>query len=286
LSAYVGLGPEYIVGGNGSDELIDLLLRLLVASGDEVVTTVPTFDMYRFCTQVCCGKVVEVVRLKDFRVDVAAVRAAITPRTRLIFIANPNNPTGTLISEKEIVALAETGLPLVIDEAYYEFSRQTVVGLVPRYQNLMVLRTFSKWAGLAGLRVGYGIFTPVITDILIKIKPPYNINSAALVAARESLNDRDYLLKTVDKMVVERGRLLELLRGIKYLKPVPSNANFILCEVISGQAKAIQDELERQGILVRYYDTPLLRNYIRISVGKPEQTDRVIQALRELEVRQ
>ena len=189
LSQYVGLGPEYIVAGNGSDELIDLLLRIFVAPGDEVITTVPTFDMYRFCTQVCRGKVIEVVRLANFEVDVPAIKAAITKRTRLIFITNPNNPTGTVVPRNDILALAETGLPLVIDEAYYEFSGQTVANLVPEYNNLMVLRTFSKWAGLAGLRIGYGIFPAKIADILLKIKPPYNVNMAATVAARESIKD-------------------------------------------------------------------------------------------------
>jgi histidinol-phosphate aminotransferase len=282
LSNYVGLGPEYIVAGNGSDELIDLVLRLFVAPGDEVITTVPTFDMYRFCTQVCCGKVVEVIRRQDFEVDVAAVKAAITRKTRLIFITNPNNPTGTLVPQDDILALVETGLPLVIDEAYYEFSGQTAVNLVPQYQNLMVLRTFSKWAGLAGLRIGYGIFPAKIADILIKIKPPYNVNMAALVAARESLKDYKYLLGTVMKMKEERNRLWEKLKQLDFLKPVPSKANFILCEVIKGKADCLQNELEKRGILVRYYDTPLLRNYIRISVGKPEHTDKIIEVFREL----
>jgi histidinol-phosphate aminotransferase len=282
LSEYVGLGSEYLVAGNGSDELIDLLLRLFVEKGDEVITTVPTFDMYRFCTQVCCGKVVEVLRSKDFNVDVAAILAAINGKTRVIFITNPNNPTGTLMPLKDILKLVETGIPLVIDEAYYEFAGQTVVNLVPRFANLMVLRTFSKWAGLAGLRVGYGVFPPQIADILIKVKPPYNVNMAALVAARESLKDREYLLGTVRKMIEERERLWEKLKSIKFLKPVPSQANFILCEVVRGKADMIQDELEKQGILVRYYNTSLLRNYIRISIGKPEHTDRIIEALKEL----
>jgi histidinol-phosphate aminotransferase len=196
LSGYVGLGPEYLVAGSGSDELIDLLLRMFLEPGAETITTVPTFDMYRFSTQVCNGRAVEVIRLKDFRVDVAAIKAAVTSKTRIIFIANPNNPTGNLIPEKDILELIEIGLPLVIDEAYYEFAGKTVVNLVPEYENLIVLRTFSKWAGLAGLRIGYGIFTPKIAEILLKIKPPYNINMAALVAAGESLKDKDYLLGT------------------------------------------------------------------------------------------
>jgi histidinol-phosphate aminotransferase len=282
LSQYVGLGPEYIVAGNGSDELIDLLLRMFVAPGDEVITTVPTFDMYRFSTQVCRGKVIEVVRLANFEVDVPAIKAAITKRTRLIFITNPNNPSGTMVPRNDILALAETGLPLVIDEAYYEFSGQTVANLVPEDNNLMVLRTFSKWAGLAGLRIGYGIFPAKIADILLKIKPPYNVSMAAAVAARESIKDSQYLLGTVRKMIEERSRLFDKLREVKYLKPIPSQANFILCQVVQGDAKYIQDELEKKGILVRYYNTPLLRNFIRISVGKPEQTDKVIGALIEI----
>ncbi|MDD5704191.1 MAG: aminotransferase class I/II-fold pyridoxal phosphate-dependent enzyme, partial [Dehalococcoidales bacterium] len=175
-----------------------------------------------------------------------------------------------------------TGLPLVVDEAYFEFCGQTAAPLVQEHPNLMVLRTFSKWAGIAGLRIGYGIFAPPIADILIKIKPPYNINLAAAVAARESIKDRAYLLSTVQKMIEERGRLFQKLEQLEFLKPLPSQANFILCEVIKGDARFYQEELEKQGILVRYYNTPLLRNYIRISAGKPEQTDKVIKALSEL----
>jgi len=282
LSRYVGLGTEYLVAGNGSDELIDLLLRLFLGPGDEAIVNVPTFDMYRFCTEVCCGKVVNVLRKKDFTVDVAAIKSAITPRTRIIFVTSPNNPTGTVISREDILELVKTGLPLVVDEAYYEFSGQTVASLVPQYSNLIVLRTFSKWAGIAGLRIGYGIFPANIADILIKVKPPYSINMAASVAAQESIKDRDYLLGTVQKMIRERDRLFAKLGNLDFVKPIPSQANFILCEVTRGDAKWYQDELEKRGILIRYYNTPLLRNYFRISVGKPEQTARIIEALQEL----
>jgi histidinol-phosphate aminotransferase len=282
LSQYVGLGEEHIVAGNGSDELIDLLLRIFIEPGDEVLIAVPTFDMYRFCTEVCRGKAVNVLRNKDYEVDVKAVKASVTDRTRLIFITSPNNPTGTIISEKDILELVETGLPLVIDEAYFEFSGQSVAKLVPQYPNLMVLRTFSKWAGLAGLRIGYGLFPLKIADILMKVKPPYSINLAALVAARESFKDMPYLSGTIRQMIEERGRLFQKLKQLDFLRPVPSQANFILNEVTRGQAKFFQDELEKQGILVRYYNTPLLRNFFRISVGKPEHTDRIIAALREL----
>jgi histidinol-phosphate aminotransferase len=279
LSQYVGLGTEYLVAGNGSDELIDLLLRILLAPGDEAIINVPTFDMYRFCTEVCRGKVVNVLRRKDFTVDVAAIKAALTDKTRIIFVTSPNNPSGTIVPEKDILELLKTGLPVVVDEAYYEFNGQSVAQLVPQYRNLIVLRTFSKWAGIAGLRVGYGIFTPELTDVLIKVKPPYNINLAAQVAVQESIKDSLYLLGTVKKMIEERARLFAKLQKLDFLKPVPSQANFILCEVVRGDAKQIQNDLEKRGILIRYYNTPLLKNYIRISAGKPEQTDKIIAAL-------
>jgi histidinol-phosphate aminotransferase len=282
LEQYTGLKKDYLVAGNGSDELIDLLLRMFLDVGDEIITNVPTFDMYRFSTEVCRGRVINIKRNNDFSLDIESIKKSITPRTRLIFITNPNNPTGTNIPVEEIMELQQTGLPLVVDEAYYEFSEKTVIDLVPQYGNLMVLRTFSKWAGLAGLRIGYGAFPLKIADILMKIKPPYNVNLAAMVAARESIKDRDYLLGTVKKMITERSRLMAALEKIDYLNPVPSHANFILCEVTGGNAKLIQDEMENRGILIRYYNTPLLSNYVRFSVGKPEQTDRIIEALHEI----
>ncbi len=282
LSLYLGLGMEYLVAGNGSDELIDLLLRMFLEPGDEVIINVPTFDMYRFSTEVCRGKLIEVLRKKDFEVDIEAVKAAVTKKTRLIFVTSPNNPTGTVISENDIRELINLGLPLVVDEAYFEFSGNTVVSLVPKFDNLMVLRTFSKWAGLAGLRIGYGVFPLKIADIILKIKPPYSINMAAALAARISIQEKDYLLGTVGKMIQERGRMFGMLQELPFLKPVPSQANFVLCEVTRGDAKYLQDELLRRGILVRYYNTPLLRNYIRISAGKPEQTNKIIQALKEI----
>lgn len=282
LAGYAGLAPEYLVAGNGSDELIDLLLRLFLDTGDEVIVAVPTFDMYRFSTEVCRGKVINVLRDKNFAVDVAAIKAAVTSRTRMIFVTSPNNPTGTIISEDSILELLKLGLPLVVDEAYYEFSGHSVISWVPRYSNLIVLRTFSKWAGLAGLRIGYGAFSLKLTDILMKIKPPYSINMAASLAAKISLQEKDYLLGTVKLMIEERARLMSQLQELSFLAPVPSQANFILIKVLRGDAKFFQDELEKRGILVRYYNSALLKNYFRISVGKPQQTDKIMAALKEL----
>jgi histidinol-phosphate aminotransferase len=146
----------------------------------------------------------------------------------------------------------------------------------------MVLRTFSKWAGLAGLRVGYGIFPPEIAGYLLKIKLPYNVNVAALVAVQESLKDVDYLMSRVKAIIAERDRMFQELEKLDWLKPFPSQANFIFCSVLKGDAGELQQKLQQKGILIRYFNLPRLQNSIRISVGKPEDTDALIKVLREL----
>ena len=282
LAGYTGIDARYIVAGNGSNQLIDLVLRILIHNGDEVITCTPTFGIYSFSTELCGGTLIEVPRDKDFNVDLDTVKAAITKKTKIICLVNPNNPTGTLMPRQDIMEIVATGIPVLIDEAYYEFSGQTIAPLVGQYQNLMVLRTFSKWAGLAGLRVGYGLFPPLIADYLMRSKIPYNINVAALVAVRESLKDIDYLMNTVKKIVTEKNRLFNELKKLQWLKPFPSKANFILCEVLTGNAKELWQKLQNKGILVRYFEQPRLKSFIRFSVGKPEHTDTLINALREI----
>jgi histidinol-phosphate aminotransferase len=282
LERYSGIDAKHIVAGSASNQLIDLVLRLFISKGDEVINCVPTFGIYRFSTELCGGTLVEVPRDEKFAVNVSAVKAAISGKTKIIFLASPNNPTGTITPQPDILELIDTGLPVLVDEAYYEFSGQTVAPLVSRYENLMVLRTFSKWAGLAGLRVGYGLFPPKIADYLLRIKIPYNVNVAALVAVEESLKDMDYLMSRVRAIITERGRLFGKLKRLEWLKPFPSQANFILCSVKNGKAKELRQKLQDKGILVRYFDEPLLKNFIRISVGKPEHTDVLIKALQEI----
>jgi histidinol-phosphate aminotransferase len=282
LEGYTGIGAQHIVVGSGSNQLIDLIIRLFVGSGDEVINCVPTFDIYRFSTKICGGTLIEVPRDENFALNVNAVKAAISKKSKLIFLANPNSPTGNITPQRDILEILDIGLPVVVDEAYYEFSGATVAPLVSRYNNLMGLRTFSKWAGLAGLRIGYGIFPPKIADYLLKIKIPYNVNVAALVAVRESLKDIDYLRGRVKAIVTERERLFGELKKLQFLKPFPSQANFIFCSVLNGRASKLQQKLQSRGILVRYFDKPLLQNGIRISVGKPEHTDALITALQEI----
>jgi histidinol-phosphate aminotransferase len=282
LSGYTGMSMRQIVAGAGSDQLIDLILRLFLEPGDEVINCVPTFVMFDFFTRLNGGTVVEIPRDKEYLVDVGAVKKAVTGKTKVIFMASPNNPTGTIMPQADILKVLDTGVPVVVDEAYYEFDGETAVPLIGQYSNLMVLRTFSKWAGLAGLRVGYGVFSPKIADHMLRIKEPYCVNAAALVAVKESLKDINYLMASVKTIIMERERLFGRLGEISWLKPYPSQANFILCLVLKGGARELQQRLEDRGILIRYFDNPLLRDCVRVSIGRPEENDILMETLNEI----
>jgi len=282
LEKYTGLGRQHIVCGMGSDELIDLILRLFLKPGDEVINFPPTFGMYPFSTDVCGGRVVDVPRTEDFALDMVGMKKALTRRAKVIFVASPNNPTGDTATEKEIMELVETEKIVVVDEAYFEFSNMTTAKLVPSYPNLIVLRTFSKWAGLAGLRIGYGFFPVEIAGYLMKIKQPYNANAAAQAAVLASLADIGYLRANVTKIVMERERLFGKLKELDWLRPYPSQGNFILCSLPGGKAKEIWQQLRKKGIFVRHFDTPRLKDCLRISVGRPEDTDALVKALKEV----
>jgi histidinol-phosphate aminotransferase len=282
LADYTGVSMEQIVAGSGSDQLIDLLIRLFCAPGDEIINLPPTFAMFKFYADLQGVKVISVPRDADYGIDVPGIKKAVSAKTKLIFIANPNNPTGTLTPENMISEVLELGLPTVVDEAYFEFTGKTFASRVGKLPNLMVLRTFSKWAGLAGLRVGYGLFPARVADILHAVRDPYNVNIAALVAAKESLKDAASLLAKVKLIVAERERLYGELGKLAWLKHYPSRANIILCRVFKGEAKALQAALDERSILVRYFNSPGLENCLRFSVGKPEEDDILLKALKEI----
>jgi len=282
LAGYAGVSAESIVAGAGSDDLIDIILRLFIEPGERVINCPPTFGMYPFCTVIAGGEVLKVQRTADFSLDLAAIKKAVDAKTKAVFIASPNNPSGNQAGEAEIKELLSLGLMVVVDEAYIEFSGSSLTPLVPQYANLIVLRTLSKWAGIAGLRAGYGICPVNIVPYMMKIKQPYNINMAAYVGILESLADIDYLQKTVRALVNERDTLYRGLQQFKWLKPYPSQANFILCAVLGRSAKDIYLKLQKKGIFIRYFETPELKDYIRISAGRPQDTARVIAALRNM----
>jgi histidinol-phosphate aminotransferase len=313
LSQFTGAPTENLVVGAGADELIDLTMRVTLNPGDTVLNCPPTFGMYAFDADLNNAKVVNVPRKADFSVDVDGILdAAQKFSPKLIFLTSPNNPDGSLLPQPILQKLLALPALVVLDEAYIEFAEvdnsildnsilespnnqsrtsnneyrlsnapSRITGVHQR-DNLIVLRTFSKLAGLAGLRVGYGAFPTWLMPTLWKAKQPYNVNVAASAAAIASLEDPAYLDWTVKILVAERERLFDALSAIPWLSPYPSSANFILCrvapEVDAAQLKA--DLAQKHGIFIRYFNKPGLTDCIRISVGKPEQTDTLLNALK------
>jgi histidinol-phosphate aminotransferase len=290
LAAFSGVPEEYLLAGSGADELIDLLMRVFLEPGDCILSCPPTFGMYSFDAELNAARCLEVPRNTDFSLDLGAIRRAVNEhRPKLFFITSPNNPDGSLISSEVIDDLLSLDTLIVLDEAYIEFAGENLgadlsrIQEAPARQNLVVLRTFSKWAGLAGLRVGYGAFPGWLMPVLWKAKQPYNVNVAASVAAQVSLEHVEDLSATVQNLIGERERLLAALQTIPYLKPYPTRANFILCQVVGRDAAELKARLAREhGIFIRYFDKPGLRDHIRISVGRPEDTGTLIKALQVL----
>ena len=288
LAVFSGVPEQNLLAGSGADELIDLVLRVVLEPQERVLVCPPTFSMYAFDTRLNAGQVVDVSRKADFSLDLDAIRAMVSEqRPKILFLTSPNNPDGSLLPQETLEELLRLPLLVVLDEAYIEFSGQGRLGdeatrlrEVPRRDNLIVLRTFSKWAGLAGLRVGYGAFPGWLMPTLWKAKQPYNVNVAASTAAIASLQDLEFLAANVERLRSERARLMAALKEVPFLRPYPSQANFILCRVMGVDAAALKNDLAvRYGILVRYFNAPGLQDHIRISVGRPEDTDRLLKAL-------
>lgn len=284
LAAYTGISDERIIAGSGADELIELIVRLTMDPGDQALDLTPTFGMYSVTMEMYGIEVVEVPRDEDFQVDIDAIQLAISPRTKLLFLCNPNNPTGTLTPEAEVRELLSLGPVVVVDETYHEFSGSTVAHLVHEYDNLVVLRSMSKWAGLAGVRLGYGIMAPELVGYMMGIKHPYNTSVAAQVALFATLQDTDLLLQRVRLLVEERERMRGMLEDSLGVTCMPSKGNFLLCRFPDGQARELQMKLAKKGIFVRWFSDERLTNYLRISSGKPAETETLVDTLKELMV--
>jgi histidinol-phosphate aminotransferase len=285
LADYTGVGAEHILVGNGADELIDLVLRLFIEPGDTIIDCPPTFTMYSLTASWLGNcEVLKVPRHADFSLDVDAVAKAVEESdAKLLFVCNPNNPDGGLTSPETMQRLLELPVTVVVDEAYIEFSEfEGFAPWVTQTPNLIVMRTLSKWAGLAGLRVGYGIFPLEIIQHLWKIKHPFNVNIAADIMAQATLADIQTMQERIARILDERERLYGLLQDISYLEPLRSEGNYLLCRVTDRPTAELKQALDQRGILIRNYTRPGLESYVRISIGKPEHTDALIKALQEL----
>jgi histidinol-phosphate aminotransferase len=283
LARYAGVAPEQVVLGNGADELIDLLIRLYVEPGQAVLACPPTFGMYRFCAHVNRCDVLFVPSRPDFSIDVQGVEKTVREQgkaVRLLFLVSPGNPSGRAIPLSVIERLLALPVVVAVDEAYIEFGGTSAVSLLDEYQNLVVLRTFSKWAGMAGLRLGYALLAPHIADYLECIRPPYNVNTAAMAAALAILRDKEATQANVDHLIAQRERLQEALAEFSWLEPLPSEAVFILCRLKGCESHEVFQALAQQGVIVRWFSGPRMKDYIRISVGSARQNDALLAALR------
>jgi histidinol-phosphate aminotransferase len=282
IGAYVGADAEQIVLGSGSDELLHQAAMLFLSPGDAMVSCPPTFGMYDFMGRLYDARLVEVPRNEDFTLDLARLEGVLDAGAKLLYLASPNNPTGTPLPRDQILRLIDYPVAVVLDEAYAEFAGESAVDLVNAHDNLIVVRTFSKWAGLAGLRAGYAVIPLPLVEVVWNVKIPYNLSVASEQGILASLDDQATLRERVRLIIAERERMHGLLSELPFVRPYPSAGNFILCEVRGIEARAVRDRLRQQGILIRYFDSAGLRNCVRISVGRPHDTDRVIAALEEI----
>ncbi len=283
LSRRHGVPQECIVVGNGSNDLLELAAGAFLAPGRAAVYSQHAFAVYPLATQARGARGI-VVPAKNYGHDLEAMLAAITPETRVVFIANPNNPTGTFATGGEIgnfLARARRDVAVVVDEAYSEYLppnlRYDSVTLLEKYSNLILTRTFSKVYGLAGLRVGFGLMHPDVADLLNRVRQPFNVNSLALAAAVAALEDRKFVAKSTK---MNRLGLARLERAFKTLglEFIPSCANFVAFRV--SRAGTVYEKLLRQGVIVRplaNYDMP---DHLRVTVGTPKENEKFLRALR------
>lgn len=285
LAKRLRVTPKALVFGNGSNEIIELLVRTYLKPGQEAVTSECSFLVYDLVVP-AAGGILRKAPLRNFTYDLEAIRSQVNRKTRIIFIANPNNPTGTIVREPEFVRflrkIPDTVL-VVMDEAYAEFAADSryprSLKLLGRFPNLVILRTFSKIYGLAGLRIGYGVARPEVIDYLNRVRQPFNVNGVAQIAARAALDDRKHIQATRENN--RRGLALmykEFHRlGIRY---IPSQANFLLFQV-PGSGEEYYQHLLRAGVIVRPMGGYGLPDWLRVSIGRPGENRRFLSALKK-----
>ncbi|MTV81681.1 histidinol-phosphate transaminase [Secundilactobacillus folii] len=278
----LGVLPESLVFGDGLDEIIELLSRTLLSAGDEVILTKPTFSEYALHAEIEGAKLVDVPVDEQGATDLKQMAAAVTPKTAMIWLCNPNNPTGAYLTSQAIEALLAkipTSVYLVVDEAYIDFVTEeaspSVVDLVAKYSNLVVLRTFSKVYGLANFRVGFAVVSTELASILQTVRLPYNLSTFAEIAATAAYSDQAFVKDIVKKVAVERNKWQEFLTEMK-IRFYPSQANFLFINI--NNASELSDYLLNQGYLIR---TGLGQNWLRITIGKPSDNKAVQDFIRK-----
>ncbi len=286
LSEKFNLKPENFIIGNGSNEIIELLIRAFVRPGEEVIMGDPSFIVYRTATVITGGKPV-FVKLENFEYNLEKMRLAINNKTKMVIIDNPNNPTGVIVRKRELdifVSSLPERVILVLDEAYREFVQDEgypgELDYISCGKPVVVLRTFSKAYGLAGLRIGYGITDESITDCLNRLRQPFNVNFAAQVAAVAALDDVEHIKRTVENNKNGMNFIIKNMTAMG-LRCIPSHSNFILVE-LPMDADLMYKEMLKRGIILRSMKGYGLTNYIRITIGLPEDNERVVREFRSI----
>ncbi|MCK8816918.1 histidinol-phosphate transaminase [Natroniella sulfidigena] len=286
LATKLGVKEEELIFGNGSDELLALLGQTFITEQAEVIMAGTTFSEYRFATNIMGGKIVT-VPLKEYTHDLEAMAAAITPNTKLIFICNPNNPTGTIVTKDEVdnfLNQVPDDVIVIFDEAYYEYvanpAYPETVDYLADYENIIILRTFSKAYALAGLRIGYGIASQKLIDYIERVRQPFNVNLMAQKAAIASLATEDHLAKSVELNQVGKEYLYQEFDklGLEY---VPTGSNFILVDVAEDSTRVFE-ELMQRGVIIRDMSAFGYQTKIRVTVGLPEENEFFIEQLKEV----
>jgi histidinol-phosphate aminotransferase len=271
-----GLSGDSVVLGNGSTDVINFVVHTFVAPGDEAIIPVPTFPMYEARVKVAGGVVVAVPMKTDFYWDMPAILKAVTPKTKLIFLCSPNNPTGMQISEEDLLKILTLGIPTFFDEAYYELEDEvaTRAGLIHQYPHMMVNRTFSKAFGLAGFRIGYLLCDPKLASFFNRVRIPWNVSLPALAAALAGLEDQEDQNRKRKNTLQGRKYIHDEINQMPGLKAFPSEGNFVLIDAgsLGKDSQEIRTSLAERGIFIRPMSGHnMARGFIRITVGTPEQ---------------
>lgn len=283
LADYTGIQPESILLGNGSNELIQTVVYACCNSRETIVTVRPSFSIYRKVAELMRIRVREIPLREDLGFDLERILKA-SKKARVILLGSPHNPTGQILGPEQIEnLLSGTRALVVVDEAYAEFSGQSSIPFVSRFRNLIVLRTFSKAFRLAGGRFGYAVGEERLIKALKAARLPFSVGIFQQVAAETLLEEKEFFLNEIQKTIFERERLYKALRELKTFKPFPSQANFLFVVSTDLPAREIFRRLLAKRILIRIFSLPELENSFRVTVGKPEENDRLLGELQEIE---
>ncbi|MEO0293277.1 MAG: histidinol-phosphate transaminase [candidate division WOR-3 bacterium] len=282
IAKYNNFPKNGIVAGNASNEIIQAVFQTFCEKKDKVTFVSPSFPIYTYLAKIMNLTIIEVPLLEDFSFDIRSIIKK-GKNSKMVVLAVPNNPTGTTIFLPEIEEIAKNinGV-LVLDEAYFEFSKETAVPLLNKYENLVIIRTLSKAFGLAGLRIGYLLSNETLASQIQKAKLPFSLGIFSQVAGEVLLKNKEYKEEVVKKIIKERENIFSKLQDLPGIEPIPSYTNFILFKTKFLSGKELFEELYKKGVLLRYFDNPRLKNTLRVTIGKTKENKIFIERLREV----